>query len=109
MKKKTENIKADISLGNTKKEREEVVKRINRTQRLFKQFGVQVYAFDPGVRCYILGIGGPKADLDFGGNEWKWLEPLLKELVQWRGYGKKFNMYMSKKERRRNEVASKKS
>lgn len=63
---------------------EEVVKKIQKTQKLLNQFGAKAYAFDPGVRCYIEGIGDPRGDLDFGSTEWEWLEPLLQELVQFR-------------------------
>jgi hypothetical protein len=101
-------IKADVSLGNTNKEREDVVKRFMKMQKLLRHFEVEAFAFDPGVRCYVLGDGVKQVDIP-DRDTWEWLEPLLKELVQWREYGKKFNMYMSKKERRKNETISKRS
>ena len=78
-------IKADISLGATQKEREEVVKRLNKTQKLLRHFGLESFAYDPGVRCFVLGDG--KKMVDFDESTWEWLEPLLKELVKWRKYG----------------------
>jgi hypothetical protein len=106
-------IKADISLGATPKEREDVAKRYMKIQRLLIHFDLNAFAFDPGVKCLImyekLSMGERANYIDFDGETWKFMEPLLKELVQWREYGKKFNMYMSKKERRKNETISKRS
>jgi len=99
--------KADISLGDTEKERDEVVKRIAKIQKLMKQFDMAAYAFDPGVRCLEDKVIKEKKVIDFDGDTWAFTEPLLRELVQWREYGKKFNMYMGKKERRKYEKGSK--
>jgi len=81
--------KADISLGATEKEREDVVRRYLKIQKLLKHFGVEAYAFDPGVRCMIPEVGKSRGyykegTLDFGEYEWKWLEPLLRELLRYR-------------------------
>ena len=92
-------IKADISLGATKKEREEEVTKIKKIQRLLVQFNLSAFAFDPGVRCLKLynkvsSNGYGPEYVDFDGETWKWLEPLLKELVRWRKYGESFNINM---------------
>jgi len=80
---KMKKIKADISLGATEKEREREVKKIHNIQRLFKHFGVEAFAFDPGVRCCQTGKVSYRI-LDFDAFEWEWLEPLLKELLMYR-------------------------
>lgn len=66
-----------------------VVKRIQKTQKLLSKFGLKAYAFDPGVACYVIEeINGRKpysnSNIEFNGATWKWLEPLLKELVKLR-------------------------
>ena len=99
--------KPDISLAGTPKEREAIVRQIAKTKKLLKHFGIQAFAFDPGVRCFVQGHGNKY--IDFDGDTWEFIEPLLKELVQWREYGKKFNMFMSKAERKKYEVVRKRS
>lgn len=71
-----------------------VVKRIQKTQKLLSKFGLKAYAFDPGVACYVIEeINGRKphsnSNIEFNSDTWKWLEPLLKELVQLRREKKK--------------------
>lgn len=76
----------------TKKQEKEIVARIDNTQKLLKQFGLNAYAFDPGVRCTPVKLAGsPRYDdaLDFGWNEWTWLEPLLRELLKLRAKSRK--------------------
>jgi hypothetical protein len=75
--------KADISLGNTKKERDEVVERGTKIQKLLKHFNVGIFAFDPGVRGSILD-GQHKRIVDFDGDTWSFIEPLLRELLKYR-------------------------
>jgi len=106
-------IKADISLGNTKKEREDALKRMKKAQKLLLHFNLSAFAFDHGVKCLILHnrlhyIVDIARYVEFDKETWEFMEPLFKELVQWREYGKKFNMYMSNKERRKYEGVSKK-
>lgn len=67
----------------TKKQEKELVDRLNKTQKLLKQFGLDAYAYDPGVLCVPSELAGSpryNATINFGDNEWKWLEPLLREL-----------------------------
>lgn len=91
--------KADISLGATEKEREEEVTKIKKIQRLLVHFNLSAFAFDPGVKCLRLYTKvsskgyGPEY-VDFDGETWKWIEPLLRELLKYR---------------RKHEVASKRS
>lgn len=99
--------KADISLGATARERKEALNRIKRITRLLLRFDIQAFAFGPGVRGYIIGHGTDIVDFDE--TTLKYMTPLLKELVKWREYGKKFNMYMSKEERRKYGSSCKRS
>lgn len=78
--------KADISLGSTKKERDEVVERWIRMQKLLKHFNIVMnisFAFDPGVRGFILD-GQRKRIVDFDEDTWAVIEPLLRELLKYR-------------------------
>lgn len=99
--------KPDVSLAATEKEREAVVRRIRKVQRLLRQYDVEANMFDPGVRGYVIGDGRARVDLD--GDTWAWLEPLLKELVKWREYGKTWGVCMSKAERKKYETVRKRS
>lgn len=94
--------KPDVSLAATEKEREAVVRRIRKVQRLLRQYDVEANMFDPGVRGYVIGDGRARIDLD--GDTWAWLEPLLKELVKWRKYGKNFIKDMKVKRRKHETV-----
>lgn len=64
------------------KEKETIVKKIEKTQKVLKHFGVQAYAFDPGVRCFVEGHGNKY--LEFDDETWEFIEPLLKELIKYR-------------------------
>lgn len=97
--------KPDISLGATARERKEVVDRIKKITRLLLRFNIQAFAFGPGVRGYIIGHGTDVVDFDE--TTLKYMTPLLKELIKWREYGKKLNVYMSKEERRKHETVCK--
>lgn len=66
-----------------KKIEEKEIKRLKNIQRLLLKFDVQAYAFDPGVRGYVIGHGTDV--IHFDGVTWKYMEPLLKELVKLRG------------------------
>jgi hypothetical protein len=68
-------------------EEKDFIARHKSTKKLLKQFGLEPYAYDPGVRCTpIKRSGSPRFEdiCDFGENEWKWLAPLLRELVRLR-------------------------
>lgn len=75
--------KADISLGDTKKERDKVVEWITKTQKLLKHFDVEAFAFDPGVRGSIVD-DQRKRIIDFDEDTWSFIEPLLRELLKYR-------------------------
>jgi hypothetical protein len=64
----------------------QIVERITKIQKLLAHFDVKAYAFDPGVRCYTIEpfLNYTTCSLNFGHNEWKWLEPLLIELIHYR-------------------------
>jgi hypothetical protein len=81
----------------------QIVARIQKIQKLLKHFGVKVYAFDPGVRCY---IEKTTYNMDFDSVEWEWLQSLLRELLGYREYCKKYNM--DTKGRKKHENTSKK-
>jgi len=66
------------------KTNKQIVIRIRKIQKLLKQFDVQAYAFDPGVIGQYRIDSVHVADLSFGYYEWKWLEPLLRELLMYR-------------------------
>jgi len=90
--------KADISLGSTEKEREAVVRRIKKIQKLMRNFELDAFAFDPGVRCYAPGSSKYSYKIvDIDENVWCFIEPLLIELVKWRKYGEKFGMNWRRK------------
>lgn len=85
----------------------EIVRRINSVKKLLRQFDVEAYAFDPGVRCFVKGHRDKY--IDFDGSTWEFIEPLLRELIKWRKYGEKFNIFMCKSERKKYETSSKRS
>jgi hypothetical protein len=64
------------------KEKKQLIKRIGKIQKLLNQFNVEACSYDPGVRCYRKASGYMgEIYMDFGHNEWEWLEPLLRELL----------------------------
>lgn len=67
------------------------IKEIRKTQKLLKHFDLTAYAFNPGVRCFLEGHGDNY--IDFDGDTWEFVEPLLKELVKYR---KKYGIHTSK-------------
>lgn len=64
----------------------QIVTRIKKIQELLSHFKVKAYAFDPGVACYykINGLIIHETHMSFGDTEWRWLEPLLMELLEYR-------------------------
>jgi hypothetical protein len=69
------------------KTNKQIVDRVIKIQRLLDKFGVKGYAFDPGVLCYYKVKGYivmREVHMDFGYNEWEWLESLLRELLMYR-------------------------
>lgn len=73
----------------TKEEKREARKYKN-ISRLFKHFGLEPFAWHPGVRSFVPGHGNLFVDLD--DNALKFIVPLLKELVKYRIYGTQFGM-----------------
>lgn len=71
---------------------EEEVRYIKKTKRLLKEFNITPYAFFPGVLCFMEGHGNNY--IDFDESTWKFVEPLLKELVKYR---KKYGIHTSKR------------
>lgn len=66
----------------------ELIKRMTFIRRLLKEFGVTLSGYDPGVtglwkdgkKNYLGKLEDRYLNLDLGGVEWSWLEPLLVEL-----------------------------
>lgn len=108
-------IKADISLGATQKEREDVIKEYMKIQKLLLHFKLSAFAFDPGVKCLVLYeklCDGEKANyITFDEETWEFIEPLLKELAYLRmsRVRRLKRQIEERKERRKHEVAGKKS
>ena len=61
------------------KEDLKLVRKIKKIERLMQHFDATAFAFKPGVRCYIPGDGN--WFIDFDKPTWKFIEPLLKELL----------------------------
>jgi hypothetical protein len=64
----------------SKKADRELIRRIETTRALLSEFGLQTYGYDPGVLCR--DANGVTVDLD--SSTWRWLEPLLIELRNFR-------------------------
>jgi hypothetical protein len=62
------------------KEEKKLVSRMNEVRDLLKEFGLTLHGYDPGVSVYWTLTRDVSLCLGFGPDEWKWLEPLLKEL-----------------------------
>lgn len=63
----------------------QIVDRVNKTQRLLLHFGLSAFAYDPGVKCLVLGDKSFQVRyVDFDASTWEWLEPLLRELLMYR-------------------------
>ena len=61
----------------------EILARHAALKTLLADFGVHVYATEPGVVGYYRPFGTRAAvKLDLGEAEWAWLEPLLRELQE---------------------------
>lgn len=67
-----------------------LVARMKEIRELIAEFGLTLRGFDPGVTASfkdnpaIRGRGYWGEAVSFDTNEWKWLEPLLKELLEYR-------------------------
>ena len=70
-------------------ENRKIRERAKQLRELLREFGAVLSGFDPGASAMIKGVPG-KGDgywgeqLSFTGLEWKWLEPLLVELRDFR-------------------------
>ena len=60
--------------------KKKTVARMNKAKYLLANFGLSLIGFDPGV----LAITKDGYSISFDGIEWKWLEPLLLELQNYR-------------------------
>ena len=61
----------------------EILARHAALKTLLADFGVHIYATEPGVVGYYRPFGTRAAvKLDLGEAEWAWLEPLLRELQE---------------------------
>lgn len=59
---------------------------IKKTKKLLDNFGLCAFMYDPGVKSFVVGHGS--WDVEFDGPTWKFVEPLLKELIKYRNkYG----------------------
>jgi len=88
------------------KKKEITINRIRKSQKLLRQFGVKAYAFDSGIKGYIIEVPdrqGYRSYIDFDESTWEWVELLLKELLKWRKYGKSFGMDFSERIIERNK------
>lgn len=64
---------------------EETIARMKEIRELLDEFGLVLAGYDPGVSAYVKGQsergnGYWGEPINFDRQEWKWLEPLLKEL-----------------------------
>ena len=66
----------------TKTDRERV-KRFESAAKLLAKFNLQLVRFDPGIVCKTEESVYP---LNFGYNEWEWLEPILRAHLKLKGF-----------------------
>jgi hypothetical protein len=72
--------------GQDRIEQKKDIERINGIRKLLKYFKVEAYGFDPGILCFyrVDGLIVHEMHMRFDAAQWEWLEPLLKELQQYR-------------------------
>lgn len=77
-----------------KEEAHKVIAEARYLRRLLKEFGATLVSFDPGATARLpgnpRGTGYWHESLSFSEAEWKWLEPLLQELLFYRLYVRHF-------------------
>ena len=68
------------------KKEKKIILDIKKTEKLLGHFGLCPYACNPGVESFV--IGNRCWTVDFDGPTWKFVEPLLRELLKYRNkYG----------------------
>jgi hypothetical protein len=77
-------------MGRMTAEDKKLVARMKEIRELIAEFGLTLRGYDPGVTASLKenpalrGRGYWGEAISFDSNEWKWLEPLLKELSMYR-------------------------
>lgn len=63
-----------------------LVEKVIETRKLLDEFGLILCGFEPGISAIVKNTSNFSAQihLSFDHNEWKWLEPLLVELSEFR-------------------------
>jgi hypothetical protein len=61
-----------------------LAEEMKRCSELLKEFGLQVFAYSPGVQATPIGKEAFKKSMSFDADEWRWLKPLLEELRDFR-------------------------
>lgn len=83
MKKKKQKIK-DCSVYKDQTNKQ-IVNKVKKIQKLLLHFGLSAFAYDPGVKCLVLGDKSFQVRyVDFDGSTWEFVEPLLRELLMYR-------------------------